>query len=47
MKTELVTWLKDIGEAKSADFLKNCRVDLIYVDTLFEMSGDKEWELMD
>jgi hypothetical protein len=47
MKTELVTWLKDIGEAKSADFLNNCRVDLIYVDTLFEMSGDKEWELMD
>ena len=47
MKTELVTWLKDIGEAKSADFLKNCRVDLVYVDTLFEMSGDKEWELMD
>jgi hypothetical protein len=46
MKTELVTWLKDIGEAKSADFLNNCRVDLIYVDTLFEMSGDKEWELM-
>ncbi len=47
MKTELVTWLKDIGEAKSADFLNSCRVDLIYVDTLFEMSGDKEWELMD
>ncbi|WP_347174244.1 caspase family protein [Polaribacter uvawellassae] len=47
MKTELVTWLKDIGEAKSADFLNNCRVDLVYVDTLFEMSGDKEWELMD
>lgn len=47
MKTELVTWLKDIGEAKSADFLNKCRVDLVYVDTLFEMSGDKEWELMD
>lgn len=47
MKTELVTWLKDIGEAKSADFLNNCRVDLVYVDTLFEMGGDKEWELMD
>lgn len=47
MKTELVTWLKDIGEAKSADFLENCRVDLVYVDTLFEMSGDKEWELVD
>lgn len=47
MKTELVTWLKDIGEAKSADFLKNCRVDLVYVDTLYEMSGDKEWEFVD
>jgi hypothetical protein len=47
MRTELITWLKDIGEAKSADFLKNCRVDLVYVDTLFEMSGNQEWELMD
>jgi hypothetical protein len=46
MKTELVTWLEDIGEAKSADFLNNCRVDLVYVDTVFEMIGNKEWELM-
>ena len=48
MQAELVKWLKDIGENKASRFLSNCRVDLVYVDTLFEMSGgEREWELMD
>lgn len=48
MQTQLLKWLKDIGENKAAKFLSNCRVDLVYVDTLFEMSGgEREWELMD
>ncbi len=47
MKHELVKWLKDIDEKKSARFLDKCRVDLIYVDTLFGIGNDTERELMD
>lgn len=47
MKKELHKWLKDIGEINSARLISECSVDLLYVDTLFELTGDRMTELMD
>ncbi len=48
MQAELIKWLTDIGENNAAKFLTDCRVDLIYVDLLFELSGsDRMMDLMD
>ena len=48
MQIELLKWLKDIGETKAANFFAECRMDIVYVDTLFEMSGgERTTELVD
>lgn len=47
MQKDLHKWLKDIGETDSARLISECRVDLLYVDTLFELSGDNMIDLMD
>ena len=47
MKKELCKWLKDVGEVNSALLISECSVDLLYVDTLFEIVGDRMTDLMD
>lgn len=47
MQKELHKWLKDVGETDSARLISECRVDLVYVDTLFELSGDNMIDVMD
>ena len=47
MQKELHKWLKDIGELKAAQLISDCSVDLLYVDTLFEIAGDRMTDLMD
>ncbi|GAB3018540.1 hypothetical protein GCM10027051_24710 [Niabella terrae] len=47
MQKELLKWLKDVGEHDSARLISECSVDLLYVDTLFEMSSDRMTDLMD
>jgi len=48
MQIELLKWLKDIGENKAAKFFADCRMDIVYVDTLFEISGgERTTELVD
>ncbi|MCU7693854.1 caspase family protein [Haoranjiania flava] len=47
MQKELLKWLKDVGELDSARLISECSVDLLYVDTLFEMSSDRMTDLMD
>jgi hypothetical protein len=47
MQKELLKWLKDVGEHDSAQLISECSVDLLYVDTLFEMSSDRMTDLMD
>lgn len=47
MQKELHKWLKDVGEHDSARLISECSVDLLYVDTLFEMSSDRMTDLMD
>lgn len=39
MKEELHEWLKDVDEQEAADFLNECNLNLVYVDTLFELGG--------
>lgn len=48
MQIELLQWLKDIGETKAANFFTECRMDILYVDTLFELEGsERSTELVD
>lgn len=48
MQIELLQWLKDIGENKAANFFSECRMDVVYVDTLFELGGsERTTELVD
>lgn len=47
MQRELHKWLLDVGEHESARLIADCSVDLIYVDTLFELAGDRITDLMD
>jgi len=48
MKNELYKWLRDIGKIETAEFIKHCSVDLVYVDTLFELGGgERMTDLMD
>lgn len=41
MQIELLQWLKEIGENKAANFFSECRMDIVYVDTLFELGGSE------
>ena len=47
MQNELHKWLEDVGEYAAAQLISECSVDLLYVDTLFEMAGDRITDLMD
>jgi hypothetical protein len=48
MQIELLQWLKDIGEKRAASFFSECRMDIVYVDTLFELGGsERETALVD
>ena len=48
MQVELLKWLRDIDEKSAADLISICSVDLVYVDTLFEIVGSERiTELMD
>lgn len=48
MQIELLQWLKDIGENKAANFFSECRMEIVYVDTLFELGGsERETVLVD
>lgn len=47
MQKELHKWLKDVGEVDSARLISECSVDLLYVDTLFELASDRMTDLMD
>jgi hypothetical protein len=47
MQKELYKWLKDVGEHDSARLISECSVDLLYFDTLFEMSSNRMTDLMD
>src|SRR5690349_19212735 len=48
MQIELLQWLKGIGENKAANFFAECRMDVVYIDTLFELGGsERETALVD
>ena len=41
MQIELLQWLKDIGENKAANFFSECRMEIVYIDTLFKLGGSE------
>lgn len=47
MQQELYKWLVDVGEPVSAQLISECTIDLLYVDTLFELAGDRSTDLVD
>jgi hypothetical protein len=44
---QLINWLKESGEDAAATFLKDCSLEWIYVDLAFELTGDREWHIVD
>lgn len=42
LKGHIFDWLIELGEEKAANFLNDCEVDQIYIDTLFSMESDVE-----
>jgi len=47
MQNELHKWLNDIGEIDSARLISECTIDLLSVETLFELHGDRMFDLVD
>lgn len=41
-KEHIYNWLTELEEEKSANFLNDCEIQQIYIDTLFEMDSDME-----
>ena len=41
-KEHIYNWLTELEEEKSANFLNDCEIQQIYIDTLFEMDSDIE-----
>ncbi len=42
LKGHIFDWLMELNEEKSANFLNDCEIDQIYIDTLFSMDSDIE-----
>ncbi len=42
LKGHIYNWLMELEEEKAANFLNNCSIDQLYIDTLFSMDSDKE-----
>ena len=47
MIEQITKWLRDGGELEAADLFIECSLNYIYVDTLFEVNGEREYELVD
>lgn len=47
MSEQAIQWLKDGGEKSAAAILSDCELDLLFVDLLFELGGEREFELYD
>jgi len=47
MIEQAIEWLKDGNEKSAAAILSDCELDLLPVDLLFELGGEREFELYD
>lgn len=47
MIEQAIQWLKDGDEQSAALMLSRCALDLLFVDLLFELGGEREFELYD
>lgn len=44
---QIIQWLSDGGEHEAEDLLLKCSIQYLYVDTLFELTGDRTYEMVD
>lgn len=44
---QIAVWLRDSGEENAAHVIEQCLLNFIYVDTLFELNGERETDLVD
>lgn len=47
MIEQVIQWLRDGEELEAADLLSDCSLTYLYVDTLFELSGERTHEMYD
>ena len=47
LKEHIVNWLMELEEKKAANFLNNCSIDQVYIDTLFALDSDMETYMYD
>lgn len=47
MIEQVIQWLKDGNEHEAASLLSQCSLNLLFVDTLFELSGERERDMFD
>jgi hypothetical protein len=47
MIEQVIQWLRDGDEHGAAATLDQCELDLVWVDLVFELAGDREFELYD
>jgi len=47
MTEQIIQWLKDGDEHEAANLLAQCSLNYLYVDTLFELAGERVFEMSD
>ncbi len=47
MIEQLIQWLKDGDEHEAANLLVDCSLNYLYVDTLFEIGGERDYDMFD
>jgi len=47
MIEQLIQWLKDGNEQEAANLLADCSLNYVYVDTLFEIGGERMYDMFD
>jgi hypothetical protein len=47
MIDQVIQWLKEGDEREAADLLSECSLDLLYIDTLFELQGERDIDMFD
>ena len=46
MIEQAIQWLKDGDEKSAAAILSDCELDLLFVDLLFELGGEREFGMV-
>ena len=47
MINSIARWLRDGDDLRAADLIEQCELDTHYVDTCFELGGERCYDLFD